>query len=456
MKFKTLPALLALSVGAALSAQAATSPDVELLVGSYTQGTSQGIYRLQFDSDKGHITPEPLQVFKASNPSWLTLSADQQRLFVVNENGQGQTDVVGRASSVAIDPKSNELSLVNQVSTLGEEPTHSSLSHDERYLFVANYGVHADPGGSLAVLPINAQGQLQAVTQMSSHPASRVNPERQMSAHVHSVVSSPDGKFVYASDLGADKVFVYRYDPAANPEHPLVAAEPAFIELPAGSGPRHLLFSKDGKHAWLTTEMSAQVFVFANDLGADKIFVYRYDPAANVEHPLVAANPAAVELPAGSGPRHLLFSKDGKHAYLTTEMSAQVFVFDYADGHLKQRQAVDLAHGQPQEKRAAGALHTSADGKFLYVSNRGKANELLVFAIDPMTGELSEIQRRSVEGDHPREFTLSPNGKFLLVANQMSNAIVVIERDAKTGKLGKTVQTLPMDAPSDVKFINRP
>ena len=390
MKLKWLPLLLASGVGA-MSAQAASENEVELLVGSYTQGKSQGIYRLQFNSDSGRITPEPLQVFKTANPSWLTLSKDQQRLFVVNENGKGQTDVVGRISSLAIDPKTNELTLINQVKSLGEEPTHSSLSADERYLFVANYGVHEDPGGSLAVLPINDQGQLQAVTQMSSHQASLVNPERQMSAHVHSVVSSPDGKFV-----------------------------------------------------------------FANDLGADKIFVYRYDPAANVEHPLVAANPAAVELPAGSGPRHLLFSKDGKHAYLTTEMSAQVFVFDYADGHLKQRQAVDLAHGQPQEKRAAGALHTSADGKFLYVSNRGKANELLVFTIDPMTGELTEIQRRSVEGDHPREFTLSPNGKFVLVANQMSNAIVVIERDAKTGKLGKTVQTLPMDAPSDVKFINRP
>ena len=390
MKLKWLPLLLASGVGA-MSAQAASENEVELLVGSYTQGKSQGIYRLQFNSDSGRITPEPLQVFKTANPSWLTLSKDQQRLFVVNENGKGQSDVVGRISSLAIDSKTNELSLINQVKSLGEEPTHSSLSADERYLFVANYGVHEDPGGSLAVLPINDQGQLQAVTQMSSHQASLVNPERQMSAHVHSVVSSPDGKFV-----------------------------------------------------------------FANDLDADKIFVYRYDPAANVEHPLVAANPAAVELPAGSGPRHLLFSKDGKHAYLTTEMSAQVFVFDYADGHLKQRQAVDLAHGQPQEKRAAGALHTSADGKFLYVSNRGKANELLVFTIDPMTGELTEIQRRSVEGDHPREFTLSPNGKFVLVANQMSNAIVVIERDAKTGKLGKTVQTLPMDAPSDVKFINRP
>ena len=390
MKFKTLPMLMALSVGA-MSAQAESRDEVELLVGSYTQGKSQGIYRLQFDSAKGRITPEPLQVFKTANPSWLTLSKDQSRLFVVNENGKGQRDVVGRASSVAIDPKTNQLTLINQVKTLGEEPTHSSLSADERYLFVANYGVHADPGGSLAVLPINAEGQLQPVTQMSTHPASQVNPERQMSAHVHSVVSSPDGKFVYASDLGADKVFVYQYDPAANADHPLVAADPAFVALPAGSGPRHLLFSKDGKHA-----------------------------------------------------------------YLTTEMSAQVFVFDYDKGRLKQRQALELAHGMPAQNRAAGALHASQDGKFLYVSNRGKANEILVFAINPSNGELTEIQRRSVDGDHPREFALSPNGKFLLIANQMSNAIVVLERDPETGTLGKTVQTLEMDAPSDLKFINRP
>ena len=390
MKFKTLPMLIALSVGA-VSAQAESRDEVELLVGSYTQGKSQGIYRLQFDSAKGRITPEPLQVFKTANPSWLTLSKDQSRLFVVNENGKGQRDVVGRASSVAIDPKTNQMTLINQVKTLGEEPTHSSLSADERYLFVANYGVHADPGGSLAVLPINAEGQLQPVTQMSTHPASQVNPERQMSAHVHSVVSSPDGKFVYASDLGADKVFVYQYDPAANADHPLVAADPAFVALPAGSGPRHLLFSKDGKHA-----------------------------------------------------------------YLTTEMSAQVFVFDYDKGRLKQRQALELAHGMPAQNRAAGALHASQDGKFLYVSNRGKANEILVFAINPSNGELTEIQRRSVDGDHPREFALSPNGKFLLIANQMSNAIVVLERDPETGMLGKTVQTLEMDAPSDLKFINRP
>ena len=159
-------------------------------------------------------------------------------------------------------------------------------------------------------------------------------------------------------------------------------------------------------------------------------------------------------MPPGSGPRHLLFGADGKHAYLSMEMSAQVAVFDYQAGQLIQRQQVDLAAGQPAANKAAAALHASRDGKFLYVSNRGAANELLVFAIDPLSGELKELQRRSVEGDHPREFSLDPSEKFVLVANQKSNQIVVIERDRQTGLLGKTVQKLPFDAPSDIKFFS--
>jgi len=363
---------------------------VQLLVGSYTAGQSQGIYRLAFDSRTGQIDAKPLQVIKSENPSWLTLSKDQRHLFVVNENGPGQADPVGRVSSFTIDPKTHALSLVSQVQSLGNEPAHSSLSTDGSHLFVSNYSVAEDPGGTLAVLPVAADGKLKPVVQMSSHPASRVNPERQASAHVHSTIPSPDGKYVFANDLGADRVFAYRFDPKANPELPLTPATPAFVQLPPGSGPRHLLFSADGKHAWLTMEMSAQVAVF-----------------------------------------------------------------DYHDGQLKQTQMVDLAAGQPVSDKAAAALHASADGKFLYVSNRGTANQLLVFAIDPATGHLSELQRRAVEGDHPREFSLDPSGKFLLIANQKSNQIVVVERDAKTGLLGKTVQKLPMDAPSDLRFLLR-
>jgi 6-phosphogluconolactonase (cycloisomerase 2 family) len=390
MKMRNLwPLLMAGSIGA-MGVQTAMAENVELLVGSYTAGQSQGIYRLAFDSATGQINPKPLQVIKSENPSWLTLSKDQRHLFVVNENGPGQTDPVGRVSSFAIDPKSHELSLINQVQSLGNEPTHSSLSADSGHLFVSNYSVSEDPGGTLAVLPVTADGKLQPVVQMSSHPSSRVNAERQMSAHVHSTVSSPEGKYVFSNDLGADKVFVYRFDAKANPELPLTPGTPAFVQLPPGSGPRHLLFSADGKHAWLTMEMSAQVAVF-----------------------------------------------------------------DYRDGKLEQTQMVDLAAGQPVSDKAAAALHASADGKFLYVSNRGTANQLLVFAVDPATGHLKELQRRAVEGDHPREFSLDPSGKFLLIANQKSNQIVVVERDAKTGLLGKTVQKLPMDAPSDLEFILR-
>lgn len=378
------PLLIAVSVGA-ISVQAAAADSYELLVGSYTAGQSQGIYRLGFDSRTGRIDGKPLQVVKSANPSWLAVSKDQQRLFAVNENGPGQADPVGRISSYAIDPKTNELNLISQVQTLGNEPTHSSVSGDASHVFVSNYSVAEDPGGTLAVLPLGTDGKLKPVVQMSSHPS-----ERQKSAHVHSVVSSPDGQYVFSNDLGADKIFVYRFDPKANPERPLTAAKPAFVQLPPGSGPRHLLFSADGKHAWLTMEMSAQVAVF-----------------------------------------------------------------DYRDGKLEQTQLVDLAAGLPTSGKAAAALHASADGKFLYVSNRGTTNQLLVFAIDPATGHLKELQRRSVDGDHPREFSLDPSGKFVLIANQKSNQIVVVERDAKTGLLGKTVQKLPMDAPSDLKFLVR-
>jgi 6-phosphogluconolactonase (cycloisomerase 2 family) len=386
---KLWPLLIAGSIGA-MGVQVACADDYQLLVGSYTAGHSEGIYRLSFDSATGQINARPLQVIKSENPSWLTLSEDQRKLFVVNENGPGQADPVGRVSSYSIDPKSHALSLINQVQSLGNEPTHSSLSGDASHLFVSNYSVAEDPGGTLALLPIGADGALKPVVQMSSHPASRVNPERQMSAHVHSTVPSPDGKFVFSNDLGADKVFVYRFDPKANPELPLTPATPAFVQLPPGSGPRHLLFSTDGKHAWLTLEMSAQVAAF-----------------------------------------------------------------DYRDGKLEQTQMVDLAAGQPVSDKAAAALHTSADGKFLYVSNRGTANQLLVFAIDPVTGHLKELQRRAVEGDHPREFSLDPSGKFVLIANQKSNQIVVVERDANTGLLGETVQKLPVDAPSDLRFLLR-
>lgn len=113
----------------------------ELLV-----GTHDGIYRYRFDSQRGQLDPTPLQVLRSSNPSWLALSPDRRNVFAVNENGDGQ----GQVSSFARAHDSGELSLSSQVSSDGDEPTHSSLSLDGRYLFVANYGVKPEPGAASA------------------------------------------------------------------------------------------------------------------------------------------------------------------------------------------------------------------------------------------------------------------------------------------------------------------
>jgi 6-phosphogluconolactonase (cycloisomerase 2 family) len=193
-------------------------------------------------------------------------------------------------------------------------------------------------------------------------------------------------------------------------------------------------------------------YVYVSDLGADKVFIYRMD-ADNQAWPLGPAGPSEVRLPPGSGPRHLLFDAKGKYAYLTLEMTAQVAKFNYRSGGLDLKHIVDLDQ-QGGPKGAGGALHLSADGRFLYVSNRGAVNQLVVFAVDEQ-GDLREIQRRSVEGDHPREFSLDPTGRFVLIADQKSNAIVVVQRDEKTGLLGKTVQTFAIDSPSALVFLDR-
>ncbi|WP_174549210.1 lactonase family protein [Novosphingobium rosa] len=388
-KIKSLIAAPAITIAAmAAIATPALAASVPLLIGTYTGGQSKGIYLYRFDEQTGRIAPTPVQITPAENPSWLTLSHDHRFLYAVDENGEGQRDPVGRVSAFALDATTGRLTFLNRTSSLGSEPTHASLSKDGKALFVANYAVSSDPGGTLAVLPVAGDGRLQPVTQIKTHRASMVNPERQASPHVHSAVSSPDGRFLFAQDLGADRIYVYRYDPA-RPEAPLSAVK---------------------------------------------------------DQPFVA-------LPPGSGPRHLVFSPNGRQAYLTLEMAGQVAVLDYAEGHLTLRQTLPLAPAGFQGKVGAGALHLSPDGRFLTVTDRGTDNQLVSFAVSPTDGALRQIDRRSVEGEEPREFAFSDDGRFVLVANQHSHAVVVLRRAPETGVIGETVQTLPIDQPSDIVIV---
>eukprot|EP01037_Dinobryon_pediforme_P006396 gene6396-6462_t len=381
--------LLAMACTSSLSAAPAQHErTIPLLIGTYTGGSSRGIYVYRFDRQSGRIAPKPVQVVPSPNPSWLTLSAGGRRLYAVNENGPGQRDPVGRVSAWRVDRASGHLTPINRVLSLGAEPTHSSLSRDGRMLFVANYSGATDPGGTLAAVPVAGNGALQPVTQIKTHRASMADPARQLAPHVHSAVSSPDGRFVFAQDLGADRIYVYAYDPAQR-EAPLAALR---------------------DQPW-------------------------------------------VVLPPGSGPRHLVFSRDGRHAYVTLEMAGAVAVFDHADGHLALRQTLGLAPAGFAGRVGAGALHLSPDGRYLIVADRGTDNSLVTFAVDPATGALQPAERRSVEGEQPREFTIDRSGRFVVVANQHSHAVIVFRRDPATGQIGDRVQSLALDDAADVKLV---
>jgi YVTN family beta-propeller protein len=133
-------------------------------------------------------------------------------------------------------------------------------------------------------------------------------------------------------------------------------------------------------------------------------------------------------------------------------MTGEVVVYDYVQGKLVQKQRVSLAPPGFSGKSGAAALHLSPDGRFLYVTNRGTDNQLVAFAVAPSSGELTLIARRSTEGLEPREFAIDPSGRYVLVANQHSNTVVVMRRDPASGRVGETIQVLPVDAPSDLKF----
>ncbi|TZF81905.1 lactonase family protein [Pedobacter sp. BS3] len=194
-------------------------------------------------------------------------------------------------------------------------------------------------------------------------------------------------------------------------------------------------------------------FVFVSDLGTDKIYSYRLS-ADNKSKPLAAANPPYVQVKAGNGPRHLVFSNNGKFAYLITEMGSNVIAFRYKDGMLKQLQSTSMLPEGFTGKAGAAAIHISPDGKFLYASNRLDLNEIVIYKINTHTGKLTYVGRESSKGTHPRDFAIDPTGNFLLVANQDTNDIYVFKRNKTTGLLTYNGNKLEVGQPVCLKFVH--
>ncbi len=348
--------------------------ELTLLIGTYTSGTSKGIYSFRFNEDTG--TSAPLSVAEVENPSYLIPSADGKFVYAVSEFNNERAAV----NAFAFDKEKGTFQLLNTQKTGGEDPCY--LITNGKNVVTANYS-----GGSISIFPLAKDGSLLPASDILKFTGSGVDKERQEKPHLHCVRITPDGKYLFADDLGTDRIYKY------------------------------ILHSQ-----------------------AD---------ATNKEPLLKEATPAAHKVKAGSGPRHLTFSPTGHHAYLINELSGTVIAFEYKDGDLKEIQTVAA---DTVGAKGSGDIHISPDGKFLYASNRLKADGIAIFRIHPENGTLTKVGYQLTE-IHPRNFIITPNGKFLLVACRDSNVIQVYERNPETGLLTDIHKDIKVDKPVCVKFV---
>jgi len=374
--------LAALSSVVALTVPlAAQSGGTLVYIDTYTNTSSKGIYVARLDTGTGTLST-PTLAAEGRNPSFLASTADGRFLYAVNEVDTVDGKPGGAVTGYAIDKATGALKLLNSQSTVGGGPAHVSVAG--RMVFVANYG-----GGSVAGYQIQADGTLKPHSAFAQHSGSSVNAARQKGPHAHAATPDPSGHFLYVPDLGLDQVLVYRIDAAAGT---LTPATPPFAPvLPAGAGPRHIAIAKDGKHAYVITEMLCTIVGFDRNASTGAL-----TPIQTIS-----------TLPAGQA---------------------------VADGF----------------STAEVLLHPS--GRFLYGSNRGH-DSLVVYAVDQASGKLTLVQHIPTGGKTPRGFNIDPTGAFLLAGNQNSDTITVFRIDAGTGKLTATGQSVSVGKPVSVEFV---
>lgn len=189
-------------------------------------------------------------------------------------------------------------------------------------------------------------------------------------------------------------------------------------------------------------------YLICTDLGEDQIYLYKYDPNATER---VLSLKTIVKTNAGSGPRHLTFSKNGKFAYLAHEFNGRITTYSYHQGTLIKIQEISTTAEGFSGRIDAADIHLSPDGKFIYETNRGDANTISAFAVQA-NGKLTFVSRTSTLGKGPRNFAIDPTGKYLLVAHQYTDDIVIFERHKKTGTLKDTGKRIKMGAPVCLAF----
>ncbi len=349
--------------------------------GTYTNALSRGIYVSRLNSATGKLSA-PALAAETPSPCFLAISPDENFLYAANSVPSFKGDQAGAVSAFQIDKTSAQLTLLNQKSSGGAGPCHVSVDGSGKALLVANYG-----GGSVKTLRLNHDGSLGAEGSLMQAFGSSVNPSRQSSPHAHSICPDPSNQFALVCDLGTDKVMIYA------------------------------LNANTGK--------------------------------------LVPRTPLSVQVPPGSGPRHLAFSRDGKHLYVINEMACTISTFGW-DSEKGEMSWCETIPALPKEVSAlteftAAEILVHPSGNFVYATVRGH-DSVSVFAVDGRSGRITFLQNISAGGKVPRGLGIDPTGRWLIVANQKTDNAVEFAIDPQTGKISPTGQELKIGSPVDVKF----
>jgi len=354
-----MPAILFLVILLSLSAELPAAT-IRLFLGSLGSETARPeIFLSALNTETGALQT-PKELAGAENPSFLAISFGGDFLYSVAEKEEG------KVFSWSVAPDAS-LTKLNEQPSGGAGPCHISISPSGRVLFVANY-----TGGSVAAFPIKKDGSIGEQTAFIQFNGTGPDAKRQEKPHAHGVYCDPGEEFVYVTDLGTDRVWIFKLDAAAGT---LTAAEPPFASLPPGSGPRHLAFGKD--HVYVNGEMGLGITVLARDGETGAL-------TPGVTTPVF---PEGMVLTAKPDTAEVVVHPNGRFLYLSTRgvSSISTFAIDKAG---------QIAFIENIRAGVEGPRHftCSPDGKWLVVAGQ-RDNRVTAFSIDSTSGKLRPTQQ---------------------------------------------------------------
>lgn len=369
----------------------------------------------------------------AVHPLFASAATQSANLLLV-----GTQTLTGTSKGIyayTFDSVTGELSRTG-LAAASDNPTFLVTAPDHRTIYAANEldTFEGKPGGAVTSFSLDpATGRLTQVSQQASHGAATCH-----------VAVDHTGSSVFAANYTGGSAASFHVVKSAGGER--LSPSVNFFQY-EGHGP-----DKDRQtspHAHRVTVSPDNKFLLVNDLGLDKIHIYKLDAATGQLTP----NGTDWTAPAGAGPRALRFHPNGKFAYCVCEMASSVMVlrWDAEAGSLTTVQNFPLPQQPHQGPSTGDDIVLDRHARFAYVANRGD-DFLATFTVAPDGSRLTYQRRSSCGGTVPRHLTLDPTEHWLLVANQGSDTIAVFARDPQSGQLAETGKTFPLSKPQCLVF----